>query len=292
MNLLVRSRREANKLEQSGIHVGSFMVTNSTANDHSLPAGDVLARIDRLPAFAAWPVALKKRLAEVSYLRNHARGKKILACGEECADLLVIQKGTLVTYRCSLDGRQNVMFYWHRNDLLGLAPIFGGGPFSFDLYAQSQVSLLYIPASTVLAVIGENPRLVAGLLEVIHRRYRLTIEMFCRQTLMPLRERMIDRLIFLAETQGRPAANGILLDIRLSQEDLAAMLSATRQSVNRELRWLVEQKLIVLAYNSITITDLDGLHALCEAHPMLPIHSPGGQLSPLSLALSGNGLNG
>lgn len=268
------------------------MRSNFVEDDTASPGGDALALIDGLPVFDTWSAAEKKRLALASRIRNHARGTKILTCGQACSDLIVVRKGTLVSFRPSPDGRQSVMFYWHRHDILALGPVFGGGPFSFDLHAQSQVSLLYVPAETLLALIGENPRLVAGLLEVIHARYRLTMEMFCRQIVMPLRERLVDRLIYLAETQGRSTESGIRLDIRLSQEDLAAMMSATRQSVNKELRWLVEQKLIVLAYNSITVSDLDALIALRAPYPTLPIDAPGTRISPLSQALAGRGAAG
>lgn len=246
---------------------------------------EVLGHLDKLPAFAAWPAVARRRLAEGSRIVSHAKGRQVLAYGDPCTDLVVILRGTLMTCRNSPDGRQNVMFYWHGGDMLGLAPIFGGGPFSFDLHAQSRSRLLYIPAQRLLALVGENPRLLAGLLEVIQSHYRLTIEMFCRQTLMSLRDRMIDRLLFLAETKGLPTREGVLLDIRLSQAELAAMLSATRQSVNKELRWLADQGLIAVAYNSVTVTNLPGLRKLCQAQSTLPIALPRGPVSPLSRVL-------
>jgi len=258
------------------------------ASEAVQPADEALAHIDQLLVFSAWPSALKKRLAAASRIVNLAKGRKVLTYGDDCADLIVVLSGNLVSYRDSQDGKQSVMFYWHRHDLLGLAPIFGGGPFSFNLHAQSRASLLFIPAQKVLEAVGENPRLLGGLFEVICHRYRLTIEMFCRQTLMPLRERMIDRLAFLAETQGQAAeGGGVTLGIRLSQEDLAAMLSATRQSVNKELRWLVEEGAITLAYNTITITDLAYLRGLVAPHAMLPILPQNRLSSPLSMALTG-----
>lgn len=246
---------------------------------------DIVHHLDSLPAFAAWPTPARRQLAAQSRIVTHTKGQRILACGEPCQDLIVILRGTLMSYRSSVDGRQNVMAYWRTGDLLGLAPIFSGGPFSFDLYAQRWCKLLHIPATALLAQIGENPRLIAGLIEVIHSHYRLTIEMFCRQTLMSLRERVVDRLLYLADTQGRSTADGLLIDARLSQTELAAMLSTTRQSVNKELRWLASQGLITLAYNAVTLTDLAGLRQLCPSHATLPLPLPQGPVSPLSRAL-------
>jgi DeoR/GlpR family transcriptional regulator of sugar metabolism len=53
--------------------------------------------------------------------------------------------------------------------------------------------------------------------------------------------------------------------LRISQSDLAAMLSVSRQTINKELRLLEQRGLLQAAYGRLTIVDLAGLLRLADA---------------------------
>jgi CRP/FNR family cyclic AMP-dependent transcriptional regulator len=55
---------------------------------------------------------------------------------------------------------------------------------------------------------------------------------------LPVKERVLDVLRELAGAHGRPTPAGIVLEIPLSQDDIGALVGATRESVNRALRQL------------------------------------------------------
>mgnify|MGYP003703908833 CR=1 FL=1 len=247
---------------------------------------EVLTQLTQLPAFRLWPAEAQLRLAVGARIVSVSKGKQILACGDPVSELIVVLGGTVVTSRTSEDGRQSVLFHWHKGDILGMSPILSGGRFSFDLSAQTRSRLLCISAGPILSVLAEQPHLLGGVVDLLCGHYRLTIDMFCRQALMPLRARLIDRLLFLAKAHGVSTSAGVRLAMRLSQSELAAMLSSSRQSVNKELQLLVQRGLLALAYNSITITDMAGLMA-----QMRPYADTGERVehlapSPLASALS------
>ena len=247
---------------------------------------EVLTQLAQLPAFRPWPADAHLRLAAGARTVAVGKGKQILACGDTVSELIVVLGGTLVTSRTSEDGRQSVLFHWHKGDILGMSPLLSGGRFSFDLTAQTRSRLLCIGSAPILSVLAEQPHLLGSVVDLLCGHYRLTIDMFCRQALMPLRERLIDRLLLLAGTHGVRTSAGVRLDMRLSQSELAAMLSTSRQSVNKELQSLVQQGLLALAYNSITITDMPGLrahvHAGADHSAGIARHDP----SPLVKALA------
>jgi CRP/FNR family transcriptional regulator, cyclic AMP receptor protein len=82
-----------------------------------------------------------------------------------------------------------------------------------------------------------------------------------------LDERLAKRLLDLAAAHGK--ANGKIVDIGvpLTQSELAGMLGATRESVNKLLRWYSSKGLISVGRSQIRILQMDGLRRRAGEHP-------------------------
>jgi CRP-like cAMP-binding protein len=75
--------------------------------------------------------------------------------------------------------------------------------------------------------------------------------------LLPLPARLARRLIALGEDFGA--------DLRVSQEELAVFIGATRESVNRQLQEWKRQGLVELGRNRIRLVDRSGLAPAADA---------------------------
>jgi CRP/FNR family transcriptional regulator, cyclic AMP receptor protein len=60
----------------------------------------------------------------------------------------------------------------------------------------------------------------------------------------------------LAEDYGQQNGDSILIDLEVTQSDLASMVGATRESINKELRVLREKGLVSTMGNRITIYNI------------------------------------
>jgi CRP/FNR family transcriptional regulator len=88
------------------------------------------------------------------------------------------------------------------------------------------------------------------------RRIESRVEnLVCRN----LRSRIANILLELAEDFGRDEAGGRLIDLPLSQQDIAALVGATRQSVNGCLRELRETGLIAYQSRRFSVPDAAAL---------------------------------
>jgi CRP-like cAMP-binding protein len=72
-------------------------------------------------------------------------------------------------------------------------------------------------------------------------------------------KRVARALVELAEKHGHPTADGIEIGLSLSQEELAGLITASRESVARSLTALRRRGLVSTARRSIVVHDLDGL---------------------------------
>ncbi|HEV2124552.1 MAG TPA: helix-turn-helix domain-containing protein, partial [Chloroflexota bacterium] len=63
------------------------------------------------------------------------------------------------------------------------------------------------------------------------------------------------------ESHGRQTAQGIVLEIQLTQQDMAAMIGATRESVNKQLGAFRDRGIVTVDRQRITIVKPDALRA-------------------------------
>jgi CRP-like cAMP-binding protein len=111
----------------------------------------------------------------------------------------------------------------------------------------------------LLAAIREHPDLAMALLAKLAAHLRRTNEWLEDAYYMDLDQRLARRLYDLAVEQGRQTADGIEVSLPLTQSDLAALVGATRVTVNRQLGIYQDAGLMRLGRGSFTVTDMDGL---------------------------------
>jgi CRP/FNR family transcriptional regulator, cyclic AMP receptor protein len=78
--------------------------------------------------------------------------------------------------------------------------------------------------------------------------------------------RVARKLIELSDTKGRPAADGIEIDLPLHQGTLAAMVGASRENVNRALRRFSDLGYIRQVRGTITVLNRDQLSRRGSSH--------------------------
>jgi CRP/FNR family transcriptional regulator, cyclic AMP receptor protein len=144
--------------------------------------------------------------------------------GESCRALWVVQAGLLRASAVSDDGRVLAL------DLLGPGDAVGepdGAPSSWSVSA--------LRASRLRPVRGASA--IRPLAARAHRLSTLASDL----AWVGVSTRVERRLRDLATRFGRPVPYGVLIPIRLTQEDLAALAGTTRESANRAVRGLIER---------------------------------------------------
>ena len=75
-------------------------------------------------------------------------------------------------------------------------------------------------------------------------------------------ERIAHRLVELAERFGEPCDDGVRISLRISQEELAGWVGASREATSKALHDLREIGLIDTQRRQLTVKSIDGLRAL------------------------------
>ena len=147
-------------------------------------------------------------------------GSVVVRQGEDPGRLHVVAAGAFVEFCSSLDGRELIM------DVLGPGDLVG----TFDRPAESTVRALR-PSRLRPAATSEVPNLLSA-------RERRALKFARDLAWLDVTARLERRLEDLAGRFGRRSTDGLMIDLFLRQEDLAALVGATRESANRAIRVL------------------------------------------------------
>jgi CRP/FNR family transcriptional regulator len=145
----------------------------------------------------------------------------------------------------------------------------------YEIRAQEQTELRVIPQATVLQVAAENPEFGARIMRQLSWsswQFMNTIHMLAFYNLP---QRVAQVLVNLAMIFGIPdEKRGIKLGLRLTQEELAELAGARRETLSTVLQDFREDDILDLRYARIDIKDMDALQRMAGVDP-LPFLRPG-----------------
>ncbi len=109
-------------------------------------------------------------------------------------------------------------------------------PRSATATTLAETELLVLPRPQFLAVLQRYPAVTREVLTVLSRRLRQADALIEDIVLRDVHARVARRLLALAEEHGIPVGDSIAVHLPLSQEELAALVGISRETLNRVLR--------------------------------------------------------
>ncbi|MFM0213225.1 Crp/Fnr family transcriptional regulator [Paraburkholderia sediminicola] len=241
---------------------------SSRRDGRSLDAGvrhAIHAAFTANPCLTSWPAHAIDALCDAGQLRTWTNGELIFARDEACDDIQVVLSGAIEMSWTNSAGARAVAVYMWPNEVINFIPVMDRRGSMHDQRAHGSTTLFHIPGGALFELFAREPALLRNVLDLICLRSRALHGRMGKTALAGFRARLADQLLRLAEWHGKRTERGVELTIKLSQEDLAALLSASRQSINKELRWLVQQGIVHVRYSRITVIDLEALREVSDA---------------------------
>lgn len=194
-----------------------------------------------------------------SGLRRFPAGSRLMYEGQVGSEVLVLVSGRVKVTYLTQDGREVILDFRGPGDLLGEMAVVDGKPRSNTVEAIEAVEALAMTATDFKALVASSPTLANRLLQNMIRRFRDSdrklIEFGASHTV----GRVAARLVEMVERFGTPTAAGHVIDLPISQDELAGWTGASREAVAKALHTLRELHLITTDRRRITVLDLPGL---------------------------------
>lgn len=209
--------------------------------------------------FAELPEERLQQLAQMVRRRTYHRGETIFHKGDPGTGLYIITGGQVKVVLPSESGEEAVLAVLEANDFFGELALFDGLPRSATVVAVTNTEVLILHRDDFLGFVTRNPEAAIACFAALSRRLRATDELIEDAIFLDVPGRLAKRLLDLAERHGRRTERGLEIDLKLTQQDLAAMVGATRESVNKHLGWMRDHRLIQLDRQRIVLLRPDEL---------------------------------
>jgi len=200
------------------------------------------------------PPELARELAALAVTRSFGDGELLYAQGDPAMGLIGVLSGMVRQVRIGADGRRALVGLFPSGTWFGEISLFDQGPRPFTAYADGATQILFVPAAQLRQLLDSHPEWYRDFARLLCKKLRLAFD-YIEDGYKPLAVRIAKRLIDLAQGFGDPSPQGLRIKLRISQQELAEMLGASRQSVNKELGAFERREWLMLEAGRIVLRD-------------------------------------
>ncbi len=215
--------------------------------------------VRKAPLFTALDDAASASLLANMVSVKIPKGTILFAEGDEGDQLYVIAEGKLKLGTSSSDGRENLLSILGPGEMFGELSLFDPGPRTSTATAVTDAKLLSLGQEKLLPWLAENPKVSLQLLARLAQRLRRTNEAVGDLVFSDVPGRVAKALIDLGERFGKKTDEGLFVHHDLTQEELAQLVGASRETVNKALADFAGRNWLKLDGRAVLITDFERL---------------------------------
>ena len=215
--------------------------------------------INRAPLFAALDVeaaaALRASMTEV----RARKGQVIFVEGEPGDRLYVIVEGKVTLGHGAGDGRETLLAVLGPGEMFGELSLFDPGRRTATATALTDAVVLGLGRDSLRPWLTGRPEVAEKLLQALAQRLRRTEDAMADLVFSDVPGRVAKALLELADKFGVVRDSELFVEHDMTQEELAQLVGASRETVNKALAEFVNRAWLRVEQRSVTILDIERL---------------------------------
>ena len=187
------------------------------------------------------------------------RGDVLFHEGDSGDRLYIVAEGKVKLGRSAADGRENLLAIMGPGQMFGELSLFDPGPRSATVTAVTDATFASLSHEDLLRWLDGRPIVARGLLTQLASRLRKSNDVVADLVFSDVPGRVAKALLDLADRFGRTADDGVHVHHDLTQEELAQLVGASRETVNKALADFGHRGWLRLEGKSVVILDAERL---------------------------------
>jgi CRP/FNR family transcriptional regulator, cyclic AMP receptor protein len=191
-------------------------------------------------------------------------GDYLFRQGEPHRGIFIVREGAVRSFYSAPNGREITLANWTAGNFVGGPDIFGEAPHVWSGIGAETGVAIRLPGRAVQQLIADMPNFAIGLVQSLAYKgkcYSSLLQMLGTRSVV---ERLAHLLLNLSDLKGVRFGDVIVIAPVPSQEELAAMVGATRQWVSMTLEKFRKRGLIELAPKRLAVRQIAALRAIAE----------------------------
>jgi CRP-like cAMP-binding protein len=185
------------------------------------------------------------------------RGEALFREGDSGDKLYIVIDGKVKLGRSSSDGRENLLAILGPGQMFGELTLFDPGPRSATVTGVTDAQFLSLSHDDLMRWLSGRPSVALGLLSQLAARLRKANDVVADLVFSDVPGRVAKALLDLADRFGRTADDGVHVHHELTQEELAQLVGASRETVNKALADFASRGWLRLEPRSVVIMDVE-----------------------------------
>ncbi len=215
------------------------------------------AVVRKAPIFSGLDEAAASSLRTSMSLVKLRKGQSLFKEGDDGDHLFIVSNGKVKLGTKSPDGRENLLMILGPGDMFGDLSLFDSGPRTATATAVTDTKLLSLGQDKVIPWVKEHPEVSLHLLARLASRLRRTNEVVGDLVFSDVPGRVAKALIDLGVKFGDKREEGLFVNHDLTQEELAQLVGASRETVNKALADFAQRGWLRLEARAVMILDYE-----------------------------------
>ncbi len=192
-------------------------------------------------------------------IKKYAKGMSVYLPTDASEGAFLLCEGRVRICSTTPEGKQSILAFVEPGEVFGELALVEKGLREERAETTSASTIVFLPAERLQTLMAKSAELTIGVTKLIGMR-RKRIERRLRSLLFRSnRDRLTHLLVELADQYGMATSEGIELKIRLSHQDLAAIIGATRETVTTLLGDMQSEGLLIIKRQKLVLLNLPRL---------------------------------
>ncbi len=198
---------------------------------------------------------LRRQMTEV----HLNRGEHLFLEGQDGDRMYVVLDGKLKLIRAAADGRENLLSVLGPGEMFGELSLFDPRPRTSSASAVTDATLAALTHEALRPWLYERPEVSMHMLQALARRLRRANDLNADLVFTDVPGRVAKNLLDLADRFGEQEHDGLHVHHDLTQEELAQLVGASRETVNKALADFAARGWLQISARSVLILDAERL---------------------------------
>lgn len=195
--------------------------------------------------------------------KHYAKGAMIFEMGQLSDRLYIVNSGRVKVYTYSRDGKEQILYILNEGDFIGELSLLKMTSLEFNAAALEDTSLCTVSKQHFDSIIKKNPDITLKILEALHDRLIKLEGLVQSLNTKEIEPRIASMLMSFLKESGKPAANGVMLELPLNREEMGNFIGTTRETISRKLTSMQDDGIIEFEGNrKVIIKNLNALKEL------------------------------
>jgi CRP/FNR family transcriptional regulator, polysaccharide utilization system transcription regulator len=195
--------------------------------------------------------------------KAYPKGEIVFYADELPSGLYCIHRGKIKVYKMGSDGKEQIVRLAKEGDILGYRALVSGERYAAYAVPVEPSQICHIPKDVFFSVLSTDYNLMSRLLALLSNDLKVAEERIVEFAQKPVRERIAETLLLLAETYGLEQ-DGMTLSITLTRTEIASITGTTTESASRQLSKLHQEGIIDTVGRKLKI--IDRARLIASAH--------------------------